>query len=107
MVGGTVLEVCDHPTDRHKIYVNVGERPYKRIEECAIYVERNANSEKIELGDALWWQGNFAMWTPQTNRVADSEAERRKLKCGVDYDIQIPRIGFSGVNHPFTSSEAK
>ena len=103
MVGGTVLEVCDHPTERNKIYVNVGNRPYSKVEECAIYVERNGYSEQIEIGDALWWQGNYAMWTPQTNRVTNEEADQRGLKCGVDYDVQIPRIGFSGVNHPTRS----
>lgn len=93
MVGGTVIEVVDLAT---KVYVNVADRPYSKREECAIYVERNADSEKIQIGDALWWQGDVAMWTPQENRLAGM----RDLKCGVDYDIQIPRRGYSGVSQP-------
>ena len=104
MVGGQVIEVCDHPTERNKIYVNVADRPHSKLNECAIYVERNENSERIELGDDLWWQGRYAMWTPQANRLSDQESEAKGHKCGVDYDIQIPRIGFSGVNHPHHSS---
>jgi hypothetical protein len=94
MIGGTVIEVVDLAT---KVYINVAERPYNKIETCAIYVERNENSEKIEIGDQIWWQGGFAMWTPAKNRNPNLE----KLKCGVDYDIQIQRVGFSGVNPPY------
>ena len=57
-------------------------------------------SASLKIGDALWWQGGVAMWTPQENRVGDDEATRRGLKCGVDYDIQIPRRGYSGVSQP-------
>lgn len=102
MVGGTVIECCDHPTDRSRIYINCANRGknQKRADECAIYVARNQDSEQIEIGDSIWWQGSWAMWTPQRNRVNSEDAENRLLKCGVDYDIQIPRVGYSGVNHP-------
>lgn len=101
MVGGTVIEVVDLAT---KVYVNCAERPHGKINECAIYVELNAQSDQIEIGDSVWWQGGFAMWTPQSNRVSDEEAKRRGLKCGKDYDIKIPRLGCSGVNHPIRPS---
>ena len=97
MVGGTVIEVVDLAT---KVYLNCADRPYSKIEECAIYVEKNAQSEQIEIGDAVWWQGGYAMWTPKGNRVSGEVAEKRGLKCGKDYDIKIPRRGYSGVNHP-------
>ena len=94
MVGGRVLEVCDDRQGR--IYVNVGDRIYSRLQKCAIYVEKNANSDRIEIGDSLWWQGRYALWTPQ-----DARRESDGGKCGIDYDIKIPRIGYSGVSHPF------
>ncbi len=94
MVGGTVIEVVDLAT---KVYVNCADRPYNKTEECAIYVARDDNSQKIEIGDGIWWQGNKAMWTPAANRTNDRQAKKRKLKCGVDYDIVIPRIGYSGI----------
>lgn len=96
MVGGKVIEVCDHPLDQNKIYVNVADRPHRRLEECAIYVVRDSNSEQIEIGDSLWWQGRYAYWTPQSGT---------REKCGVDYDIPIERIGFSGVSHPYRKTE--
>jgi hypothetical protein len=99
MVGGTVIEVVDLAT---KVYVNCADKPrgHKKADECAIYVERNSNAEKIEIGDAIWWQGGSAYWTPCANQVSGKEAKKRGLRCGVDYDIEIPRIGYSGVNHP-------
>lgn len=86
MVGGIVIETINKP---NKIWVNVKERESKQT--CAIYIEKNDNAKKVKPGDSLWWQGRFAMWTP--SGVNDG-------KCGVDYDIRIPRIGYSGVNRP-------
>jgi len=40
-----------------------------------------------QVGDSIWWQGEKAMWTP---RWANTSG-----KCGVDYDIQYTRIGYS------------
>lgn len=100
MTGGTVLEACHHPKDKTKTYVNVGHRSYKKVQECAIYVARCAESDKIEIGDQVWWHGRFAYWTPQYNCVDALEAKERGLKQGVDYDVKIRRIGFSGVDHP-------
>ena len=56
MVGGTVIECCDHPTDRSRIYINCANRGknQKRADECAIYVARNQDSEQIEIGDSIW-----------------------------------------------------
>lgn len=92
MVGGQVLEIVD---THDKLWVNVWARPYRKIEECAIFVEKTPDAEKIAPGDQLWWQGGRAMWTPRSNRNSSEVG-----KCGVDYDIVIPRIGFSGVDRP-------
>lgn len=85
MVGGAVREVLYL---ENKIWVNVLDTyrpdPYN---DCAIYVARNEISEQIRPGDSLWWQGRFAMWTPKGSKPPN-------------YDIQIPRIGYSGVNRP-------
>lgn len=92
MVGGTVIEICDVPGRNDILYIDCANQAYSKIERCAIYVEKNPNSNKIEIGDAVWWQGRHAMWTPQKNRNHNED-----LKCGVDYDIRIPRVGYSGV----------
>lgn len=100
MVGGTVIEVCnaEHRTDA--IYVDTADKPAGRTkaDTCAIYVERTPESEKIEIGDGLWWQGEWAYWTPQKNRKPGGE-------CGVDFDIKIQRIGYSGVTLPSRRKE--
>ncbi len=88
MIGGKVIETI---LLAQKVYVKVADKPYGKLETCAIYVERNGDSESIKVGDSLWWQGRVAYWNPQNS-------ERKK--CGVDFDIEIPRIGYSGVSRP-------
>ena len=97
MIGGTVIKVKELPD---KIWVNCEEDC--STSQCAIYVEKNAKSKLIEPGDSVWWQGIYAMWTPYCNCGNDPAkpgfVEGRK--AGKDYDIKIPRIGFSGVSEP-------
>ena len=103
MVGGIVVEVCDMPHAQghpDRLYVDVVERPYpaaKKVEHCAICVVKNEHSERIQIGDALWWQCDHCYWTPQAVRNRDPE---KRGQCGVDYDIPIPRASYSGVSHP-------
>lgn len=84
MVGGMVIAIQE---DGDRLYVNCRETNAgrRRPDECAIYVERNADSEQIRPGDNLWWQGKRAMWTPYDRRVVDKE---------------IPRRSYSGVKPP-------
>lgn len=91
MVGGDVKEVLIRGD---RVWVNAKCRTYN--DECAIWVERNDDSERIRAGDAIWWQGRHAMWTPAEHR----DTPCLYLRCGIQYDIQIPRIGYSGASHP-------
>lgn len=91
MVGGIVTETV-WLADR--IWIGCVDADENRHGKCAIYVERNQQSEKIKPGDSVWWQGGFAMWTPLDNKGKTGN------KSGVDYDIRIPRIGSSGVSRP-------
>lgn len=100
MVGGTVIEVSEVSGRPEVLFVDCRDRTYAK-DTCAIYVERNQTSERIELGDCVWWQGRHAYWTPQTNRERD-EAD---LGCGIDFDIPLPRVGFSGVTHPSRTAD--
>jgi hypothetical protein len=81
MVGGVVIETIVLP---EKVWVNCREKP-RRGRKCAIYVERTPESRSISEGDSLWWQGEWAMWTPKNHAFED-----KKLR----------RVGFSGVNRP-------
>jgi hypothetical protein len=99
MIGGTVLEVCDVPNRPDVLYVNVMDRQsgLATRQECAILVEKNSNSLRIEIGDAIWWQSGYAMWTPQSNReLEDGTLEEQ----GQAWGIRVPKVGPSGVRHP-------
>lgn len=100
MVGGIVKETL---TMGDRIWVNVEHVTDTYRDECAIYVVQDETSLRIRPGDALWWQGRDAMWTPKENRAEECghiEHVTCKARAGVDYDIAIPRIGYSGVRHP-------
>lgn len=100
MVGGMVITTIE---DGNRIYVNCQERVARRQPEtCAIYVVRNSDSEQIRPGDSVWWQGKWAMWTPRKNMVS-TNCYKHAAKCGVDFDIQIPRASYSGVKSPMAA----
>jgi hypothetical protein len=94
MVGGKVEEIV---LQENRIWLSVRDKVYKN-DVSAIYVKKNTDSEAIKIGDNVWWQGHFVMWTPQGS-------EHRE--CGTDFDIQIPRMSYSGVGVPdnYFSSE--
>ena len=80
MVGGRVIEVV---WEQDRIFVDT--RDAHNRDTCAIWVERNSTSEKIDLGDLVWWHGRVAMWTP----LGGSPKGK---------DIKIPKLGASGVH---------
>lgn len=91
-VGGTVVDV-EVAADR--VWVNTRRGAYLAASgrwvkaertACAIFVERDARSECIAVGDSLWWQGGRAMWTARS--------------AGSDREVVLRRIGFSGVCRP-------
>ena len=91
-VGGKVIEtmvLADRVwvnTDEASTYqTSSGEWVTIPSTECAIYVERTAESRAISEGDSLWWQGRWAFWTPR-NRAFE--------------DRRLSRIGYSGVSRP-------
>lgn len=89
MIGGTVITTIENGT---RIYINVRENVKRgRAQTCAIYVERNRDSEQIRPGDTIWWQGKRAMWTPIDRRVVEKE---------------IPRASYSGVQSPYAQRAA-
>lgn len=91
MIGGIVTKTIALPG---KVWVECVESNDGCNDKCAIYVDRTANAERVKPGDSFWWQGGFAMWTPFENKGKSGG------KAGLDYDIRIPRIGFSGVSRP-------
>jgi len=88
MIGGIVTQVIVLPD---RVWINCVEE--QSTSKCAIYVERDERSEKVKPADTVWWQGGFAMWTPY-------EYKQGSGKFGIDYEIKLNRIGFSGVAKP-------
>ena len=78
MVGGTIIEV-KREKDKVRLWV-VGSRPVEQYDELAIYVD--AVAPECAVGDALWWQGSLAFWTPKDRHVIDEPL--RKISNSFD-----------------------
>jgi hypothetical protein len=99
MVGGIVIEVVP---ESGRVWLNVRDKVYTK-DTCAIYVERTPEAMLVSPGDSVWWQGEWAMWTPQSYLGVGCQ-HREHVDCtghaGTDYDIRIPRASYSGVGRP-------
>ena len=84
-VGGPVVEVVD---TGERVWICTRDHPYKTT--TAIYVERTAAALAVSIGDMVWWQGEWAFWTPY------GDNGRSIGPC----DVKLKRIGCSGVGHP-------
>jgi hypothetical protein len=90
MVGGTVIHVvqlpdstCVNCEELGYYYDKHGKRTRYSLE-CAIYIEKNT---EVKVGDKLWWQGQWAMWTPKPDDGRE--------------DVRLNRIGFSHSTIPY------
>lgn len=99
MVGGWVAGVSDDGT---RVHVNVEDCPHypkhprqecPRPDTCCVYTDGIAIKTGLKMpikpGDSIWWQGGRCMWMPSENRGKEG------LRCGVDYDIQLTKLGYS------------
>lgn len=91
MIGGTVVGIARRP-ECALLHVE-DRRPDEQrgcFESDAIrVVEVNRKTGKricIGLGDCIWTQGGWALWTPMENMARAD----KKLRCSVDFDIQLP-----------------
>jgi hypothetical protein len=69
-VGGTVINVYDEES-RRRITVR-DEPPYSDV--TSIYVR--LTKDVIKPGDIVWWQGEWALWTPKTGEFEDRKIQR-------------------------------
>lgn len=87
MVGGRVIGIA---RNREDTLVHV--REVQSTSECSIRViERRQDNQEpvtIRLDDQIWWQSQSAYWTPE-------HADLDVGKCGLTWDIALPRIGYS------------
>lgn len=85
-VGGVVYEVI---LQNDRVYIDTVENDSGY--HCAIFVDRDENSEKVTKGDIVWWQGGSAYWTTKDRKTI---VERT-----------LNRRGFSGVKRPETPND--
>jgi len=85
MVGGYVIGIA---RGEESTLLNVRDRTYG--DECAVRcVERRVSDGspvEIHVGDKVWWQCGSVMWTP----VPCGDGP-----CGKDWDIRLPKVGYS------------
>jgi len=90
MIGGTIIEIIEL---RDRFWVNCQDAVSPS--QCAVFVSKTVHARCISEGDALWWQADQCYWTPACNMK-----RLKVLQCGVEFDIKIPKIGFSGMPRP-------
>jgi hypothetical protein len=87
MIGGIVTRTV---VLKDRVWVDCVERSSNS--KCAVYCERNSDSEAIRPGDSFWWQAGKCMWTPfDKSRV----------------DVKIKKLGYSGVGLPKEKNETQ
>jgi hypothetical protein len=88
-VGGKVVDV--RPVSMSKWWVNTDDSKNPAFPNlCAVYVDPQGCV--ILEGDSLWWHGDKCYWTPQDRPY------------GV-FDIELPKLGYSGVPKPLYEGE--
>jgi hypothetical protein len=77
MIGGKVINVHDGGGcfDGNNLSVR-----------CVEKRRSDGISVTVGIGDSVWWQAGWIMWTPEASD---------RLACGVDFDIQLPKVGYS------------
>lgn len=91
MVGGRVIGLARGP-ETTLVHVEDRKPGGSRADRCSVRcVEHRADTGErvaIEVGDSIWWQCGYCMWTPAA-RVGGGG------RSGVDYDIRLPKVGYS------------
>ena len=83
MIGGEVVETL---AQGDRLWVNCEDHG----SQCAIYLDRNGESESITPGDSIWWHTRTAYWT-RYDGAGNRVGER---------DVPLVKIGYSGVPRP-------
>jgi hypothetical protein len=94
MIGGVVTNVFFR-RDGETVVIDVVDR-VRLGDKAQIEVVRDSESEKIWLGDSVWWQGRNAHWTA-ANHVWPRSPHNLSLEIGKDVDVVLDKIGPSKV----------
>lgn len=109
MVGGVVIGITRSEGRCHVHVADCHHYPrHGRGDECpcpdtcCVYVDEGSfdegNKVAIQVGDSIWWQCGYCYWTPKANAgkvCCDHEHHYSCQRRGIDYDIKLPKIGYS------------
>jgi hypothetical protein len=84
MVGGIVVGIVRKPTESFTRFTVQGTGCERNDELCVQATELPGNP--VHIADTIWWQGPWVFWTP---------AGSRQIRCGIDFDIKLPKHGYS------------
>lgn len=88
MIGGTIIGLA-----RRKEYTLVHVQDHRDTCSIRIKEQKEIGNEPVEVqvGDRIWWQSGHAFYTPKHNYGKHNSG----AKGGVDYDIRLPKLGYS------------
>lgn len=96
MTSNTIVDIVDLAT---KLFVSVvDEKCHIASNKHVIYIERNEDSLRMKVGDFLWWDDEYVMWTPKESK--DRYDNGHLIEHGVDYDIKISKVGKTSMREP-------
>jgi hypothetical protein len=67
---------------------------------CVDVLEVRVGGKRVTVcvGDQVWWQSRKLLWTP---------AGSLQLRCGDDFDVCLPRLGYTYASSHATHNESK
>ncbi len=91
MAGGLVIETIDVPSAGKlpaRVWINTREDRHDG-EVCAIYVEQTAAARCVQPDDSVYWDMEWARWSPKSRAFRD---------------FHLKRVGTSGARRPKMAS---
>lgn len=90
MTGGTVIEIAESRKQPDRVFVDIQENNWRFS--TGLWLRKTEQSLAIEFGDFIWFDSSrTAYWTPAKS------FDKVTHKAGIEFDIPLRRIGFSGV----------
>lgn len=91
MVGGRIIGLARKPDGVTMLHIRANRCTDQCCIDCREIRLRDGSRIVITIGDHVWWQCGQVMWTPHGSS---------RQRCGVDFDICLPKVGYSyGMTH--------
>ena len=98
MVGGKVIGMVRKPDGVTMLHV----RDTRSTDQVCVDVREErmdgGGAVEIAVGDSAWWQCGVVLWTP---------AYSGRRRCGDDFDIHLPKVGYTyAASHALVGEDA-